>query len=62
MPEKDKPAPGGPGGMAYDSAIIAEEGVAFDYSAQRYKLFKKEVVEGALTRLFYEMPEGVSTH
>ena len=46
---------------AYDSAIIAEEGVVFDYSAQQYKAFRKELVEGTLTRLFYEMPEGVST-
>jgi len=46
---------------AFDSVIIAEGRVEFDYDAQMFKPFKKEIVEGALTRILYGMPAGVST-
>jgi len=45
----------------FDSHQIALERVLFDYSAQKFKPWKKIVAEGARTTLFYREPKDAST-
>ena len=45
----------------FDSYQIPIERVIFDYSAEKYKPWKKITVEGAHTTLFYREPKDAST-
>ncbi len=45
----------------FDELFIALEKVEFDYNAGSLKASKQEKAEGALTTLYYKLPEGATT-